>query len=294
VTRKSPPEENALPTKLTVSREEAANRLETQIQKGYEIMHREFKTQNDLKVGRSDRGNWVKYTEEMLKRTFSTPQYAEEFLYAAPPLGGMVPSRSRSEPSLHQQTQRLAETLDYKIKALASILERLGLIPEPEKVPKLVDETQPSAVSKRKVFVVHGSDEEAKQSVARFLEKLDLEAIILHEQPNQGRTIIEKLEAHDEVGFAVVLFTPDDVGAPKESESNLKSRARQNVVFELGYFIGKMGRSKVCVLHKESVEILSDYQGVLYVPMDKQGAWRLRLVKELKSAGIEIDLNKAP
>lgn len=111
------------------------------------------------------------------------------------------------------------------------------------------------------------------------------------QQPNEGRTIIEKFEDHADVGFAIVLMTPDDVGALVKEKDKLKPRARQNVIMELGFFLGKLGRKRVCALHKD-VEIPSDYKGVLYVPMDKQGGWQLKLATEIKAAGIEIDLNK--
>ena len=143
----------------------------------------------------------------------------------------------------------------------------------------------------RRVFVVHGHDKAAKEAVARFLSKLDLEPVILHEQPNQGRTVIEKFERHADVDFAVVLLTPDDIGHPPGSPGDAKPRARQNVIFELGYFVGRLGRSRVCALHKGNVEILSDYQGVIYVPMDDAQAWQLRLAGEIKAAGIDVDLN---
>jgi predicted nucleotide-binding protein len=142
------------------------------------------------------------------------------------------------------------------------------------------------------IFLVHGHDEAAKESAARFVEKLGLEAIILHEQPNAGRTIIEKIEDHANVGFAIILLTPDDIGAPKDKTNETKSRARQNVILELGYFMGKLGRGRVCALYKEGVEIPSDYQGVLYIQMDSAGAWRTQLAKEIKNAGIDVDLNK--
>ena len=102
--------------------------------------------------------------------------------------------------------------------------------------------------STNQVFVIHGHDESARESVARFLEKLELEPIILHEQPNKGRTIIEKFEDYADVRFAVVLLTPDDVGAVKDRADDLRPRARQNVVFEFGFFIGKLGRERVCAL----------------------------------------------
>lgn len=139
------------------------------------------------------------------------------------------------------------------------------------------------------VFIVHGHDDEAKESVARYIEKLSLEAIILHEMPNKGRAIMEKLEDHSDVGFAVVILTPDDLGTSKDKREDLKPRARQNVIFELGYFVGKLRRERICVLRKENVEIPSDYEGILYIEMDKGGGWKQRLAKEMKEVGIKID-----
>lgn len=147
-------------------------------------------------------------------------------------------------------------------------------------------------IDKRKVFVVHGHDDGAKEAVARFLKNLDLEPVILHEQPNAGKTIIEKFEHYSNVGFAVVLLTPDDAGAVKGSKYKPVSRARQNVVFELGYFFAKLKREKVCALYKEGVELPSDMHGVLYTLMDERGAWRTELAKEMKHAGLTVDMNK--
>lgn len=143
----------------------------------------------------------------------------------------------------------------------------------------------------RAVFVVHGQDDAAKESVARYLEKLGLDPVILHEQPSAGRTIIEKFEAHSRVAYAVVLLTPDDLGKAK-TEPELQPRARQNVIFELGYFCGILGRTKVCVLHG-GVELPTDYSGVVYIPLDREGAWKLLLARELHAAGLGIDLNLA-
>ncbi|KJF70303.1 TIR domain-containing protein [Agrobacterium arsenijevicii] len=143
-----------------------------------------------------------------------------------------------------------------------------------------------------KIFIVHGHDEGALQSLARFLEKLNLQVIILREQPNQGRTIIEKYEqSAEEVGFAVVLMTPDDMGAAISSDGQ-NQRARQNVIFELGYFAGKLGRGRVCLLRKGNVEIPSDLFGVVYTDMDPAEGWKSALVKELKAAGIQFDANR--
>jgi predicted nucleotide-binding protein len=145
----------------------------------------------------------------------------------------------------------------------------------------------------RKVFVVHGHDEAAKETVARFLERIDLVPIILHEQIDLNRTIIEKFEDNADVAYAVVLLTPDDVGASKLNPQNQMARPRQNVIFELGYFIGRLGRKKVCALKKGDIEILSDQSGVLYREMDQAGSWKIRLAREINAAGITVDLAKA-
>jgi len=144
------------------------------------------------------------------------------------------------------------------------------------------------------VFLVHGHDEGTLHACARFLEKLDLPVVILREEPNQGRTIIEKFEHHSNVGFAVVLLTADDRGgvAGQKFEEQ-RARARQNVIFELGFFLGRLGRKRVCALYAEGVEIPSDYQGVVFVPLDDGQAWMFHLAKEMAAAGLPVDLNKA-
>ena len=143
-----------------------------------------------------------------------------------------------------------------------------------------------------RVFVIHGHDVAARETVARFLQVLGLQPVILHEQPNEGRTIIEKFEDYSDVRFAVVLLTADDVGACSDNQSELNSRARQNVILELGFFLGKLGRKKVCALKTSGVETPSDYDGVVYVDFNDAGAWKMELVRELKAAGFDIDTDQ--
>jgi predicted nucleotide-binding protein len=143
------------------------------------------------------------------------------------------------------------------------------------------------------VFVVHGRDEGKKEAVAPFLSTLDLEPVILHEQANLGRTLIEKFEAHADVSFAVVILTGDDSGSSNAHPEAVRLRGRQNVVFKLGYFVGRLGRKRVCTLYGEGVEIPSDFTGIVYVPLDAAGAWRTLLARELKAAGFAIDMNRA-
>ena len=157
-------------------------------------------------------------------------------------------------------------------------------------VPTLDNPKAP--MDKSKVFIVHGHDGEAKQAVARFVENLGLKAIILSEQASGGNTIIEKIEANSNVGFAIVLYTPCDLGRSKEEEDSLKPRARQNVVFEHGYLIGKIGRKNVCYLLKGNVEIPSDIAGMVYDKIDEGEGWKSVVAKSMKACGYEVDFNK--
>jgi len=161
-----------------------------------------------------------------------------------------------------------------------------------EEVDSQIKSTRERPVSKR-VFVVHGHNEAALSKVARFLEHVGLDPVVLHEQPNKGRTIIEKFEAHSDVAFAVVLLTGDDVGYANRADAQAaKPRARQNVILELGYFLGKLGRERVCPLCEEGLETPSDYDGVVYVPLDAAGAWQMSLGRELREAHLPVDLNQ--
>ncbi len=145
----------------------------------------------------------------------------------------------------------------------------------------------------QKVFIVHRHDEGAKEAVARFVERLALDAVILDEQSSEGLTIIEKFEKYaGSADFAIVLITPDDVGASIKKKNDLKLRSRQNVIFELGYFFHALGRRGVCALYKEGVELPSDIYGVVYVLMDKFDAWQLTLAREMRQAGLSFDANK--
>lgn len=134
-----------------------------------------------------------------------------------------------------------------------------------------------------RVFVVHGHDDGAREGVARVLEQAGFEVVLLLEQPSRGRTIIEKVEAYSDVSAAVVLLTADDRGGKaQQSELTYRPRARQNVIFELGYFCGRLGRDKVIALVRDGVELPSDYDGVVYIPLDANGGWKEKLLRDLR------------
>lgn len=143
-----------------------------------------------------------------------------------------------------------------------------------------------------RVFIVHGQDDGKKYELESYLQKLLAEApIILHQEPNGGRVLIEKLEdSAASVGYAIVLLTGDDVGRANALESaDDRPRARQNVVFEMGFFFGLIGRRRVAVLYEEGLEHPSDINGLVYVALDAAGAWKGKIASEMDHAGIPVD-----
>jgi predicted nucleotide-binding protein len=185
------------------------------------------------------------------------------------------------------------------IAALRSMVSEIQDLWSDEGIPPASSTTedvehpnQPVAPANKNVFVVHGHDQARMQAAARFIEKLGLNAIVLHEQASRGATIVEKLESHGDSAFAVVLLTPDDVGGIANEPNVLRPRARQNVVLELGYFMARLGRKRTCALLVKDVEIPSDYSGVVYIPIDDTDAWKFHLAREFKAAGLPIDTSK--
>lgn len=150
--------------------------------------------------------------------------------------------------------------------------------------------TETNKRPKKKIFIVHGRDNESKQELSRYIESLGIEVIILHEQASSGMTIIEKIEHYsNEVDFAFVLYTACDHGRGiHETKVHPKNRARQNVVFEHGYLMAKLGRKNVCALVKGEIETPNDISGVVYVGLDSAGAWKMEVNKELNACGYNI------
>jgi predicted nucleotide-binding protein len=219
---------------------------------------------------------WKQFNIELLKRSFniSDNEYTREY-----------ECEVRSFV-LSDVVEEHKQDIKQQITVLESFLERLSLIPAVTEIIK--QETNMDVKLTNKIFIVHGHNDRMKETVARTLTRLKLEPIILHEQVGQGRTIIEKFEDNSSnVNFAVILLTADDEGKAKE-EADYKTRARQNVVFEMGYFIGKLGRKKVFLLLEDGVDKPGDLDGIVYVPIDPAGGWKLRLVQELKEAGYSV------
>ncbi len=289
--------ETVLP-KLRVSREEAYQKIQARIEKGQQLRSEDIRSNERKKAGR-ERKDWSEDNKILLLSLFGEESTAvAQYIH----FDNFLDSRSleRFSPAVPYHVRRLRlyeERMNSSIKSLEEILRELGLYDKPSDIQRTsVNEDTSDSFARifgDKVFIVHGHDDEAKETVARFVGNFGIEATILHEQANRGQTIPEKFEEHaSEAGFAIILLTPDDVGASKDETDNLKPRARQNVVLELGYFWGRLGRGRVCVLHKGGVELPSDMQGILYVPMDNFDGWKHKLAREMKQAGLPIDPEK--
>lgn len=147
----------------------------------------------------------------------------------------------------------------------------------------------------KSVFIVHGHNHEAKNELELFLKELGLKPIVLHREADEGQTIIEKFERHSNVGFALVLLTPDDTvvqpQAGSGTQEGVERRARQNVIFEFGYFVGRLGRNRVCCIHQQPVTLPSDLSGLIYKPFKAHiEEVKFAVMKELKAAGYQVSL----
>jgi predicted nucleotide-binding protein len=237
---------------------------------------------------------WSEYNLELIGRMFTTDEYRLGYNNATYSPVVMLGGRSYAD-----EKSNAIKIARKKINFIESLAQRLDLIDEEVGVRLQIApvSTRQKVISQNslKVFIVHGHDDEAKSIVSRFVEHCGLTPIILHEQADKGRTIIEKFEESSDVSFAIILLTPDDVGAANRDNvnaiSDLKPCARQNVILELGYFIGKLGRSRVCALRRGNPELPTDFAGVVYTDYGADEGWKLKLVRELKAANYEIDLN---
>ena len=232
---------------------------------------------------------WKRDTELAIRFAFGEDtRHVREFLSVQWTPGSY--SQDDPEPEWHEAFLDGLREANALLNSMVREIKEYGLVvPAPN--ARASDGVAPTRAT-RDVFLVHGHDEGFKETVARFLDKLKLKPIVLHEKPNKGRTIIEKFVDYSDVSFAVILLTADDrgglAGTPFEKQ---RTRARQNVILELGFFLGRLGRDRVCALYEHGVEIPSDYDGVLFVPFDKPGAWRMLLAREIKAVGISVDMN---
>ena len=186
------------------------------------------------------------------------------------------------------QREQLAAALaeaGWRLNEDRLVIGQRVIPPVPSEDPKR-EQGSPTSDRTASIFLVHGHDRLRLAEVARFIERVtDRQVAILHEQPNSGRTLIEKFEHNAaSAAHAVVLLTADDIGRAKATDpSQERPRGRQNVVLELGFFFGKLGREHVTVLKDPQVEDPSDIHGLVYTPLDHE--WKLALARELEASG---------
>ena len=286
--RKKIPVVEKAPDALIIDKASFTAKIIERTEIGKELRDRSITNEVELEKNNTDFYKWTDYNSEYLKQSFNNEesQYKYQYDHVNSYVGMFASDRTPND-----KLRRLKEYITNKVEFLEKLLDKIDLLKSEveQPIPIKVVETL-SRKDNHNIFIVHGHNTAVQLSVARTLDKLGLNPIILHEQPNAGKTIIEKFESNSNVGFAIILLTDDDEGKLK-TDVDLKNRARQNVVLELGYFIGKLGRDRVLPLHSEGVELPSDIHGLLYVPIDKADTWKFALVKELKAAGYSVDAN---
>ena len=297
--------------KLIISKDSFVNRLKERINKGHDL-HSSYvplSKNNNVnnydpfwgamsKIKREDYPEtqknfmddyrkWNTYNQELLKQSFDIP---DNTYYSSYNTCGMHLLYCRDKD--YAELTKLE--LEEKIKKLEIFIDTADLLPCDIKDEKEM-KTQVNANSKR-VFIVHGHDDELRTKVELFLRQLNLDPVVLFKEASAGRTIIEKIEKESsDIAFAIVLYTPCDMGNDKNSINKLEDflpRARQNVVFEHGYMCALLGREKVCALCANNVEIPGDLSGIVYVSADDAGMWRYVIAREMNAVGMKVDLNQ--
>ena len=285
-TKKPAKAEPLAPLELKVDRSQARAKLEERIEKGRSLQSATITTQAELKSTRDEYYKWDSFNTLLLEQMFSNNSLAEEYSF-------WVSFGGTGAGSLGERIVDLHDDIDKKCSRLDSIMERLEIIALAAGQAAQVTSQQGS--KSNKVFIVHGHDEVAKTSLEVFIRENGLEPVVLHRQADQGQTIIEKFERHSDVGYAFILLTPDEVAylvgeeGKADSERKKELRARPNVIFEFGYFVGKLGRSKVCCLHTGGVSLPSDISGMIYKAYNENiEEVAYSILKDLKAAGYSL------
>jgi predicted nucleotide-binding protein len=258
-----------------------APQLKVQLERGHDLLARAELTKHDYDA-------WDQATTTWLVQAFGAGSEQTESVTTLGKFDGLPPRSDSKGRARHRR-----ETLQQQLQRLLHLTELLQA--ESPSLKAARKARSKGAARGEGVFLVHGHNHAVLHDAARKLEQLGASVVILHEQANRGQTVIEKLEANSTVGFAVVFLTADDEGGVRTAKTKTKAlqpRARQNVILELGYFLARLGRERVVAIHESGVELPSDYLGVLYIEIDKAGAWKHELVRELRAAGCPLDLNR--
>jgi predicted nucleotide-binding protein len=231
-------------------------------------------------------------TRKQLSGSISHLEVSKE--NTSPIIDAKMINKLTSETELNN-TKKGISTTEIE-SSLKTLIDRIGNLENSVKVIAKEVTMKSSVEHSRNIFIVHGHDGQLKNELARLLEKLRFNPIILHEQPDKGLTIIQKLQQESsKVGYSFILYTPDDEGKKIGDTEVVKPRSRQNVIFEHGLFVGKFHPERVCAILKADVEIPSDLTGVIYKRISEGSsinAIALDIIRELKAAGYKIDANE--
>ena len=239
--------------------------------------------EKQLKVFTTEFHKWSDFNKELLKQSFDIPD--NEYLDTYTKRG--IPYVMIGDEDM---LKLYHEEINEKISYLESLIQQMPLLPSAEVSPARVAKPA-SCTTSKKVFIVHGHDNQTRTEAELLMTKLGFEPIVLFKQANMGATIIEKLERETkDICFAIVLYTKCDEGKAVE-ETVLKPRARQNVVFEHGMMCALLGRDHVVALVEEGVEIPGDLSGVVYITQDAVGKWKYDVAKEMRAIGLDADMN---
>jgi predicted nucleotide-binding protein len=302
----------------TVSPDSVITHLAIQKNKGERLLKSDF-------LSREDSQEWIRVAREILIRAFGpNPEFTDSII----PEGEQKAYGGFKPASLLERDRR--KNISIILDNIESLLEQLNgdsskseagqgnQIQEPEESRKSLEEP-PSEEGKvdlaisleatemeinkkagnmektgvRKVLIIHGQDEEKAMEVADFLAKLDLDPILPYAQSSNEMNLTSEFETNPEIVFAVTLLTADDFGYPRGKPEELKPRPKQNVIFDLGYLVGRMKQNLVCALYEEGLDLPSKYQGRVFIPYDADGLWRLLIARSMKLANVNVDLNKA-
>lgn len=257
---------------LKIPLTEAEKILQKQIDKGKTILEGQIKNVPSLRTAEKLYNHWNSENYDILKKVFRFADIARDYSTSIWSIGGIL----ISDLKVPEKVEKLHGNIHFKISKLDSILHSI----------RLVSETKEASADRGKVFFIHGTDCHTSSLVLSFIRALGLQPIIMKELAHAGKTIITEIRKRAEVKYAICLLTPDNLGGVSAHE--LHFRADQNVILELGIFVGRLGRENVSSLFVEGVELPEDFHAFEHIEIDRTNEWKEALLKELTQAGFEI------